>query len=277
MKNSFKIIVITFSIIFFSISYSFSNEEFNFDITEVEITQEGNQFSGYKRGIIKTNDGITFIADEFNYNKTSNIFNAKGNVQINDTIKKIIIYSDNATYIKNDGVIYTKGNSKAIDQLQSIIILAENFNYDKKINVINAKKNVEIIDEKKETKLIGEDVTYKKNIEKIFSKGNTTIFSKQKYKFYSTNVLFNRNKMEFSSLDKARVLDNKNNKYEFENFIYNINDELLKAYNISVTTNDIHTSEKKDQYFFSDGFFNFKNQNFNASKTEITLHKDIFG
>ncbi len=277
MKNSLKIIVFTFGIIFFLISYSFGDEEFNFDITEVEITNEGNQFSGYKRGIIKTNDGITFVADEFNYNKISNIFNAKGNVEINDTIKKIIIYSDNATYIKNDGIIYTSGNSKAIDELQDITILSENFNYNKKLNIINAQKNVEINDEKKDSKIIGEDITYKRTIEEIFSKDETTISLEKKYKFYSTNVLFNRNKMELSSFDKSLVLDNENNKYEFENFLYNINDELLKAYNINVTTNDIQNSKKKDQYFFSDGFFNFKNQNFNASKTEITLHKDIFG
>ena len=277
MKNSFKIIIFTLSIIFFLISYSFSNEEFNFDITEVEITDEGNQFSGYKRGIIKTNDGITFIADEFNYNKISNIFNARGNVQINDTIKKIIIYSNKATYNKNEGIIFTRGNSKAIDQIENLVILAENFNYNKKLNIINAKKNVEINDENKNSKLFGEDVTYNKNTEEIFSKDKTTIFSKKKYKFISTNVLFNRDKMELSSFDKGRVLDNENNNYEFQNFIYNINEELLKAYNIIVTTNDVHTSDKKDQYFFSDGFFNFKNQNFKATKTEITLHKDIFG
>ena len=277
MKNSFRIIFITFSFLIFFISHSFGNDEFNFDITEVEITEEGNQFSGYKRGIIKTNDGIIFVADEFNYNKISNIFNAKGNVEIKDIIKKIIIYSDSATYIKNEGIIFSRGNSKAIDQLQDIIISSENFNYNKKLNIINAKENVKVIDEKKNSKLIGENVTYKRNIEEIFSEGKTTIFSKNKYKFNSTDVLLNRNKMELTSFNKGIVLDNQKNKYEFENYVYNLDNELLKAHNINVTTNEVHTGEKKDQYFFSSGFFNFKNQNFTASKTEITLDKDIFG
>ena len=43
-----------------------------------------------------------FDADEFDYDKLLNIFQAYGNVKILDTIENIIIYSDKATYLKNN-------------------------------------------------------------------------------------------------------------------------------------------------------------------------------
>ena len=55
-----------------------NSEEFNFDITEVEITENGNKFKGIKRGTITVDNGIIIKANEFNYDKIKNILNTKG-------------------------------------------------------------------------------------------------------------------------------------------------------------------------------------------------------
>ena len=61
-SNFFKIILV---IIFYFVSLNvYSAEEFNFDITEVQILENGNKFLGTKRGIITTSDGITINADQ---------------------------------------------------------------------------------------------------------------------------------------------------------------------------------------------------------------------
>ena len=48
INNKFKILFFLFLSIFFINSYSIANEEFNFDVTEVEIKEDGNKFYGKK-------------------------------------------------------------------------------------------------------------------------------------------------------------------------------------------------------------------------------------
>ena len=87
MKN--KIFYLTLFILTnLLINLSYGNDQFIFDITEVEITENGNKFKGTKKGIVKTDNGLILIADEFEYDKTLNILNAKGNVKITDTINR---------------------------------------------------------------------------------------------------------------------------------------------------------------------------------------------
>ena len=122
MKNNFfnQIIFIFFALL---ISSANSSDQFNFNVTEIEILDEGNIYKGLKRGIITTNDGIELDADEFEYNKTLNILEANGNVKIKDTINNYLIFSDKITYLKNENIIITNGNSKAVEQNENITIL----------------------------------------------------------------------------------------------------------------------------------------------------------
>ena len=47
-------------------------EAFNFDITEIQILENGNKFIGSKRVTITSNDGILIKADQFEYDKNLN-------------------------------------------------------------------------------------------------------------------------------------------------------------------------------------------------------------
>ena len=63
------------------------SDQFNFDVTEIEILDNGNIIKGSKKGSIKTNDGITITGDTFIYNKKLNMLTAEGNVVIKDSKK----------------------------------------------------------------------------------------------------------------------------------------------------------------------------------------------
>ena len=69
MKNKIYnyITTLVFSLLIFSNSNS--TEQFNFEVTEVEIVEKGNLFLGQKRGTITTNEGLVIIGNEFEYNK----------------------------------------------------------------------------------------------------------------------------------------------------------------------------------------------------------------
>ena len=157
MRNKIKKIIIILSfLILISFNVS-SNEQFNFDVTEVEILDNGNEFRGIKRGTITSENGVIINADKFIYYKITNILNAEGNVEILDDVNNYKIYSDKVTYFKNEEKFITKSNSKAINN--KIILTADEFEYYKNLNIIKAKNNVEFEDKIKNIILQGEDVT----------------------------------------------------------------------------------------------------------------------
>ena len=136
------IIIIILSNIFFLKSYS--EIQFNFDVTNIEILQNGNIYKGTKRGEFTTNNGIIINADLFEYDKSLNILNAKGNVKIEDTIENYIIFTEDITYYKNDEIILSKGKTKSLIDSKYIINSQKILKYNKSLNILNAKGDVEI-------------------------------------------------------------------------------------------------------------------------------------
>ena len=68
MKNKFLIrliIIFFFNILTYNLAYS---EQFNFNVTEIEILDNGNLFKGIKRGVVETDNGIRINANTFIYN-----------------------------------------------------------------------------------------------------------------------------------------------------------------------------------------------------------------
>ena len=92
----------------------YAAEVFNFDVTEVEIIEEGNKFLGKNGGTATSNDGTVIKANNFEYDKLRNILIAIGDVEIDDKKENIIITSQKVTYFKNKEFIFSEGQSQAI-------------------------------------------------------------------------------------------------------------------------------------------------------------------
>ena len=65
MKNKFLIIIGSVCFFLFFINYSYSQEEFYFEVTEIDITKNGNLIVGSKGGKAITNEGFEIIAENF--------------------------------------------------------------------------------------------------------------------------------------------------------------------------------------------------------------------
>ena len=112
MQNKILItIVILLNLIIFNAK---SDDQINFDVTEIEILDGGNKIIGKNRGIITTNDGITIEADEFEFDKIKNVLNAKGNIKIKDQLNDFKLSAQNILYNKNIERIDIKGNIEAL-------------------------------------------------------------------------------------------------------------------------------------------------------------------
>ena len=150
MKNKILFTLIFFSINFLLVGFSKAQDQFSFNVSELEILENGNKIIGSKRGEISTSDGIIIEADNFVYKKIENILNANGNVTVKDTINDYYIYSNNITYEKNNERISSIGKTKS--EIGSRFILNSIdliFLRDEKI--LSSENNTSIVDNNERT------------------------------------------------------------------------------------------------------------------------------
>src|SRR6056300_157244 len=217
MKN--KIILALIIIFFFNDIKLRAEDEFNFDITEIEITNDGNFFKGIKRGTAVTNDNQTIItADTFEYDKITNILKAKGNVVMEDKIKDFLIKSNYITYYKNEEKVFSKGKTNANIE-SKYNVTSTNVTLDRKLNILESDEETLITDDKF-TKY-QTDILYLKINENIFKGKNVQIF---------TNTNKDENEIEF---------------YNFKDGIFNLKNKEFIAINMKMTLEYLEPPPKK--------------------------------
>ena len=92
--------------------------------------------------------------------------------------------------------------------------------------------------------------------------------------FKSSNMTYFKNENLVSSKEKSSLIDKNSQLYTFSKFNYSMNETLLKAENITITTN--YNTPASDKFFFSSCIFNLDRNQFVAADTEIEIHKNIF-
>ena len=69
MINKLIKFIYSIFIIIILISYSYASEEFIFNVTKIDITQNGNLIVGSDYGKVETDSGYEIVAENFIYNK----------------------------------------------------------------------------------------------------------------------------------------------------------------------------------------------------------------
>ena len=275
MKNNFLkiILILLLSLNFF---YKTFSDEFNFNITELQVSDNGNIIKGINGGTVTSiNNNIVITADNFEYNKSTTLLEAKGNVKLIDKNEDIIIESNEFFYLKNKEQIYTKGKSKAFRGIDIQIDANQYFKYNKLTLILEAKGDVIILDKEKNISIEANEAFYFKKKQKFTTKGKTKVLVEKDYSLSSSDVTFLRNSDVLSSSKDSIFEDyNLNNIYKFNEFEYTLNKKFLKGKKIKVITNkDMLNS---DQYFFESGMFDLNNKKFLSKDAKILLHKTLF-
>ena len=295
MKNKNKFIIIICLISFFLSSYSNSSESFNFDVSEIEIKENGNKFIGKNKGTAKSADGTIIDANNFEYDKIKNILISSGNVKIFDPKSNLIIYSDQVVYFKNDELIFSKGNSRAIGP--NFQIDAINFKYEKFKNIIHAKDKVKIEDKKENYLIFSDEITYFKDDELIFAKGNSRVINNE-VQIDANNLEYNKLHNIFYATGNVEII-NKKEKYSIfsDNITYNkktgkiftknnskaVSDTVLikadifnydQKQNILVAKGKVKIEDKIEDYILETEYVNYDRnlqKIFTKGKTKIIL------
>ncbi len=240
MKNKFLSLLIIFLI---NLSFTSANaeNEFNFNITEIEILDDGNKIIGKNRGDITSPNGLTISANSFEYDKIKNILNASGNVIIEDDLKSYKIFSEDIIYKKNEETIFAKGVASA---------------------KIKSRYNLET-----------QDMLFSKNQNVIYSNYQTTIRDVQ------TKTLFNLKKFNMDIKDevlkgeKVLVVSNynlpQNDKLFFENSMFDLK-------NSNFVAKDIEIQLKKNTFDNMDNDPRLKGVSLSKKNDITVINKGIF-
>ena len=214
MKNKFIISL------FFILLGIFSNkvtvaEEFIFEVSDIEITENGNIYKGKNRGKIFTNTQLELLSDNFEYFKKNNQLKTSGDVQLLDIKNNITINAEKIFYFKNEEKILTLGKTliKISDKytvegynltlLKDKMILSSNDNaiiIDKDINHYKLKNfqyyiNQEIL--KGENIQVSTNKNNKSKSDDFFIK--TGFFNLKENKFLGKDIVLNLNKNLFGN------------------------------------------------------------------------------
>ena len=170
MKNKF---VISFLILIFTlcnVGQVFA-EEFIFEVTDLEITENGNIYKGNNRGTIRTENQLKLISNNFEYLKKINRLEANGDVQFFDLNNDITINAQQIFYFKNEEKIFTVGktlikiSNKYDVEGYDLIFLKDKM-------ILSSKKNAIITDSESNTYMLEQ---FQYSIDKEILKGENII------------------------------------------------------------------------------------------------------
>ena len=249
MINKVKLFIVSILVTFLSFSFFVNADEFNFDVTEIEILNEGNLFKGLKRGTITTNDGLIITANEFEYDKILNLLNAKGNVEVEDEINDYKIFAQKISYLKNKEKIFTKGKTKAL--------IKSKYDFESE-NITFIRNESKLISSNKSKILENNSTLYKLDkfeylLEKEILKGinvevttNTDLPKIERDKYFFKDGIFDIGKRNFSESDtkiyiKKNIYENPDN----DPRMYGVSSK--KNGNITVLNKAIFTSCAKNE------------------------------
>ena len=241
MKNRFFITILFLSYFGFVPLLANANEQFNFNIAQIEIQDNGNKIIGSKRGTITSDDGITFTANKFEYDKKKNLLIAEGNVEIENKFENYKIFSEDILYSKNEEIISTSGKTKIFFQ-SKYEVETYNLNFLKDNLLLTSNQKTTIVD------II-----------------NNTFYSLQEFSFsFKSEIL--KGKKILANHDYKQP---NNTKIFFESGIFDLKDQ-------SHVAKDIEVKLKKDIFDNSENDPRLKGVSSVGSKNITTINKGIF-
>ena len=146
MKNKFIKIIFTIALClnFFQFAYG---EDFIFNVTEIEIEDNGNLYRGINKGKVTTDNQIEITSDNFKYLKKANSLEVNGNVELTDLKNNIIINAEKIFYLKDDEIIYTVGETK-VKVSDEYIVNGYDLTLRRNKMILSSDKNATISDSK---------------------------------------------------------------------------------------------------------------------------------
>ncbi|MDB4081623.1 hypothetical protein N9500_01695 [Candidatus Pelagibacter sp.] len=181
MKNRYILYLLVSYVIFFNVNFAIANE-FEFNVSEIIISEKGNITKAKKGTARSLTDGININANTFLYNKKKSTLTALGDVEITNIKNNFLIKTQGIIYDTYKKEILSEKNMLIKDE-EGNIAQAEGFFLNlnssivklKKMRMVDLQQNIIKLDvafiNLNTKKLIGKDVSINLN-NKTFNKDN---------------------------------------------------------------------------------------------------------
>ena len=236
MKSKFATFFLVLVFTLYNLNQVFG-EEFIFEVSDLEITENGNIYKGNNRGTIRTDNQLKLISNNFEYLKKINRLEANGAVQLFDLNNNITINAQQIFYLKDEEKIFTVGKT-LIKISNKYDIEGFDLTFFKDKMILSSKKNAIITDSESNIYKL-EQFQYSINQEILKGKNITSITNDKKNKsdelFFKTGF-FDLKKNKFLGKDVAA-------KFHKDLFGDNKNDPRINA--VSGFGNKFNTYFKK--------------------------------
>ena len=170
MKNKFITFFLIVVFTLCNISQIFA-EEFIFEVTDLEITENGNIYKGNNRGTIRADNQLKLKSNNFVYLKKINRLEVNGDVQLFDLNSDITINAQQIFYLKNEEKIFTLGKT-LVKISNKYNIEGHDLTFLKNKMVLSSKKNAIITDSESNSYKLGQ---FQYSIDKEILKGENIV------------------------------------------------------------------------------------------------------
>ncbi|MDC1279728.1 hypothetical protein N8Z07_00280 [Pelagibacteraceae bacterium] len=167
-------------------------------------------------------------------------------------------------------IISDEGVANSIDH--NLIIKAGNFNYNKSTSILIASKKAIATLVEKGIVINAEKFTYNKGLSILDAVGNVIVYdSVNDISMVSNKIIYYINENKFESETESKIKDKLGNLFLSQNFIYTLNDNLVKFDNLKFTDVEKNISQLNKAYvnveskklIGKDVIINFDNKDFN--------------
>jgi len=139
--------------------------------------------------------------------------------------------------LENGNIVRTSGGVKIISN-DNLEIIADKSFYNKEKSILKLEGNILVNDIKNNVKIFTDKIDYFKKKEIIIAEKKVKSEVKGKYIIVSDGLIFDRNLLEISSSGKITLKDNYENIFISDEFLFNINEDVLNAKNLSLKDNE---------------------------------------
>ena len=161
---------------------------------------------------------------------------------INKSLAEDFFFEGEEIQIINNGETLKSNKGVEISSTSGVIITAQDFEYNKKNSELIVSKNVIVVDTTNNAIIKANKIRYLKNLEEIQTFEDTEIEIEKNIFIKTKNLIYLRNSNEIKSNYETTLTDKYQNNFNAENFLFNINNKILRGKNVTFKDRDGNVS-----------------------------------
>ena len=172
MKSKIIILIILF---FFNFQVSLA-DEYNFEVSKIEVKQKGNVINAFNGKITSNNRDLEIYGNKFTYIKNVNYLEATdGYLYLKKEKLKVKF---NQLVIKNNNILTASGGVKIEDSKNSLEINAQKIILNRNDNILTASKSIKIYDLNNSLRVDSETIFLDRSSQTIESPSKSILIDK---------------------------------------------------------------------------------------------------